>query len=192
MQKILFTTLLVFISFVSFSQIKATTEDGKEVLLMRDGTWQYADKPAKSVSFDCASLTKTTSDGSSSNDVLWVEGQGGKRIGIVLTKSKDGSIALLLNPDGASNCTQKGSAINITYRDGKTLKLSNDMEANCNKRVSSALGTPTRDNATINDLKNKEIASMNVFTKEGSVMATFDPQQSKIFLNTLWCMSSTK
>lgn len=34
-------------SFYSFSQIKATTEDGKQVLLSENGTWTYSDSPQK-------------------------------------------------------------------------------------------------------------------------------------------------
>lgn len=42
--------LVVFCAFVGAQDIKAVTEDGRDVLLHNDGTWGYVDKPQASVS----------------------------------------------------------------------------------------------------------------------------------------------
>ena len=34
----------LFLTTTAFSQVKATTYDGKEVVLHEDGTWEYVDK----------------------------------------------------------------------------------------------------------------------------------------------------
>jgi hypothetical protein len=39
--RVLITTFGIMMSFCSFSQVKATTEEGKQVLLNENGTWAY-------------------------------------------------------------------------------------------------------------------------------------------------------
>lgn len=190
MYKSIFSLLLLILPIVANAQIKATTQDGRDVLLMQDGTWKFANQTQKEVKFDCPSLVKTSGESSASADVLWVEGASGKKAGLALVRDQDGMVNLLINPDGAGNCMQSGSAINVTYRDGSKEKWSNSAESNCNKRVSVSLGKSAKNNVQLNTLKNKEIASLNIYTKEGSIPVTLDAQQSKIFLNTLWCMTS--
>ena len=44
MKKIIFLLAFTLIGIQSFSQIAATTKDGKSVLLKSDGTWEFVNK----------------------------------------------------------------------------------------------------------------------------------------------------
>jgi hypothetical protein len=172
------------------AQIKATTEDGRAVQLMRDGTWKFESDKKQEVTYECDALTKKSGESSGSSSPLIIEGQNGKRLGLTLVKGADGNINLVINTDGAGDCTKKGSAIAIAYRDNTNEKIANDAESNCNKRLNLSFGKATKDNAMVNKLKNKEIASISAYTKDGNITVTFDSEQSKVFLNTLWCLAS--
>jgi len=43
MKTLLFTTIVLLLTFTANSQITATTSSGKKVILSMDGTWKYAD-----------------------------------------------------------------------------------------------------------------------------------------------------
>jgi hypothetical protein len=188
--KSILTILLVLSTLTGLAQIKATTDDGRAVLLMRDGTWKFDTDKKQEVTYECDALTKKSGDSSGSSSPLIIEGQSGKRLALTLVKGTDGNINLIINTDGAGDCTKKGSAITIIYRDSTSDKIANDADENCNKRLNLALGKATRDNAMLNKLKNKEIASVSAYTKEGNISVTFDSEQSKVFLNTLWCLAA--
>jgi hypothetical protein len=187
--KSILTILLVLSTLTGIAQIKATTDDGRAVLLMRDGTWKFETDKKQEVIYECDALTKKSGDSSGSSSPLIIENNG-KRLAFTLVKGADGNINLIINTDGAGDCTKKGSAITIVYRDGTSEKIANDAEANCNKRLNLTLGKATKDNAMVNKLKNKEIASLSAYTKDGNIGVTFDSEQSKVFLNTLWCLSA--
>lgn len=58
--KPIFTYILLLITSITFSQIKAVTEDGKKVLLNNDKSWQYEeDKKTESNPTEDVSLWKT-------------------------------------------------------------------------------------------------------------------------------------
>lgn len=178
------------IAFTSLGQIKATTEDGRQVLLNRDGTWQFANATSSNVSFDCNDLTTKSNNISASSNVLNLQGSGNQSIGVFLRENASGDLDMLLNVKGAGNCMQNGSAITLTFKDGTSSKASNDGDNNCDNRQKINLGKPTKDNALVNSLKNKELSSMLVYSKEGRVNVSLDSQQGKILLNTLWCLTS--
>lgn len=183
-------TLIILIAQSSFSQIKATTEDGRQVLLNRDGTWNYSGQNSKNVSFECNSLTTQKENVSASSEVLLTKGSGGQSIGIFLRKDEDDVYYMLLNVKGAGNCMRKESAINISYRDGSSSKIKNNSDNNCDNRQKVILGKATKTNELINALKNKEVASIVVYSQDGKVTSTLDNQQGKVLLNTLWCLTS--
>ncbi len=187
--KSILTVLLVLSAFIGMAQIKATTDDGRAVLLMRDGTWKFETGQKQEVTFECDALTKKSGDSSGSSSPLIIE-KSGKRLALTLVKSADGNINLMINTDGAGDCSKKGSAITIGYRDDTSEKFTNDAESNCNKRLNIALGKATKDNALVNKLKNKEIATILAYTQDGNISVVLDSEQSKVFLNTLWCLSA--
>lgn len=183
-------SLALCIAFNSMAQIRATTEDGKPVLLNRDGTWQFANATSSNVSFECNDLTTSKDNISASSEVLNLQGSGNQSIGVFLRKNANGDLDMLLNVKGAGNCMQNGSAITLAFKDGSSSKASNDGDNNCDNRQKINLGKATKDNTLVTSLKNKELSSIQVYSKEGRVNVTLDSQQGKILLNTLWCLTS--
>lgn len=167
--------------------MKATTEDGQAVLLMRDGTWRFATQAEAPASYNCNDLTQVDGSKSSAQKPLKIEGRNNGSVSFY--PQKDGQyVTMLMATEGEENCMITGSVVNLTFRDGTKMDMKNSGEANCEGRGLLTLGTNDKSNQLLTLLKTKELSSVRVWNKTSSMLATLDPEDSKLMLNTVWCL----
>jgi hypothetical protein len=168
--------------------MKATTSDGREVLLMKDGTWKYDGQPAAPANYDCNSLTQQM-EGNKSAAMSPIRMQGRNGTSLAFYPQKEGEyVTMLIEMKSDDECMKTGSIINFAFRDGTLVDLKNSGEANCDGRGSITLGTNDKANKFLTLLKTKELVSVRVWGRNLSVLVTPDPEQSKLMLNTMWCL----
>lgn len=85
MKKTLFTLFFIAISVLAQSQIKAVTEDGREVILFKDGTWKYLQD---------SSSHSTVGDSLPTNETKFIKTNGST----FLVKSKTFNVGIYINP----------------------------------------------------------------------------------------------
>jgi hypothetical protein len=171
----------------AFAQMRATTEDGRAVLLMRDNTWRFANQAEAPASYDCKDLTQVDGTKSAAQKPLKVQGRNGGSVSFY--PQKDGKyVTMLMATEGDEDCMIAGSVVNLTFRDGTKMDMKNTGEANCEGRGLLTLGTNDKSNQLLTLLKTKELSSARVWNKTSSILATLSPEDSKLMLNTVWCL----
>jgi len=168
MKKIAFL-ILVLIAQVSIGQIKATTEDGKKVILSDDGTWKYEETGTETKvenpieNGNCDEYTMTTVDkvtgksSVSSKGTIIVSKDGGKKgFGIIVLKSGK-SVILSIQAVGAGSCIDDDNKMNILFRDGTRLELRNDGKFNCKGNYTQYFGGSFGKKKQLEMLKTKEV-----------------------------------
>jgi len=199
MKKIILTLLIgLFATSLLLAQIEATTKDGRKAILYDDGTWKYAETSKaeiSQVSFECADLVVTETDkmtgriSTSSKEVLAISDDGGKTgFGIFCMKGSN-SIIMIIQVVGAGSCINDDNKVNILFRDGSKLELSNDGKFNCDAKFTIYFGGIFQKKKELNELKTKEIETMRVWTTKSYVQKDFSNEQSKILMTTLKCLS---
>ena len=200
MRKTTTTLLTVFMTMTfAFGQTQATTEKGKKVILNSDGTWKYADtvKTFKTNldPSDCSNWIKTEEDKVSGHsfttikDYLIVSQDGGKKgFGINLMLSGN-SIILSVKAKGASGCIDEGAKMNILFTDGSRMELNTDGKFNCKGDASVYFGGTFGKKKQLNELKEKKIDVMRIWTSDGHVEQKFEDDQAEQFKNALNCLT---
>jgi len=140
-----FLLFLLFASIGARAQTKATTDDGRRVLLRADSTWTLlgsattASRAASDTSCDALIITSTDAKGkpSSSSQVLLVSNDNGKTgFGIIITKGiKQGQLLFDLTCAGSTGCVPKYAVVRIVFRDGSHVDVPSDAMANCSGSV---------------------------------------------------------
>lgn len=196
----LLVLLLFSMSFIAFSQTIAITEDGKKVLLNKDGTWKYIDPPVTKNTTndvtDCDNYIYTEVDkvtGTStlvSKNKLIISTNGGKNgFGIIFMKVTSGVIAFSIQAVGAGNCIDDENKMNVLFRDGTRLELKNDGKFNCDGKFTLYFLNLFDKKQELDMFKTKEIETMRVWTSKGHVEENFSPNQSKEFINIVNCLA---
>ncbi|GEM_PF-4947303 len=171
----------------SYAQMRATTEDGRAVLLLRDGTWRFANAAEAPESYDCNDLTQTDGAMSAAQKPLKIQGRNGGSVS--LYPKKGGKyVTMLIATESDENCMITGSVVNLMFRDGTQMDMKNSGEANCDGRGLLTMGANDKSNQLLTLLKTKELSSVRVWNKTSSILATLDPEDSKLMLNTIWCL----
>ena len=197
------TTLLTVLTALTFAygqNQNATTESGKKVILLPNGTWKYEDTIKTAATNldpkDCANWIKTEEDkvtGKSYTDMkeyLIISKDGGKKgFGINLMLSSSGSIIYSIKAVGASGCIDKGAKINILFTDGSRLELASDADFNCKGSASVYLGETWGKKSQLSELKLKKIDIMRVWTSDSFVEEKFETDQAEQLLNAFNCLS---
>lgn len=199
---ILMTTLMS--ATYTFAQTqKATTENGKKVILNTDGTWKYADT-AKIVQKnidqnDCSKWVKTEEDEVSGESytlmkeyLIISKDDGEKGFGINLISSGKNAIILTIKVVGAGSCVDKGSKINILFTDGTRLELASDGAFNCKGNATVYFGDVFGKKKQLADLHKKTIDVMRVWTSDSYVEEKFEVEQAEQFKNSLNCLIDKK
>lgn len=187
MRSILLVASLFLFCFSTNAQMRATTEDGRAVLLMRDNTWRFATQAEAPASYDCNDLTQVDGSKSAAQTPLKVAGRSGGSVSFY--PQKDGKyVTMLMATEGDEDCMITGSVVNLTFRDGTKMDMKNTGEANCEGRGLLTLGTNDKSNQLLTLLKTKELSSVRVWNKTSSILATLSPEDSKLMLNTVWCL----
>lgn len=197
------TSLLVVIMSTTFSfgqTQKATTENGKKVILNSDGRWKYADTiktvQTKLDPNDCSNWISTETDkvegrtATAAKDIIIVSTNGGKKgLGILMMKGSKGGVILVIQPVGASNCIDEGAKINILFTDGSRLVLNNDGKFNCKGMSTVFLGEVYGRKSELEELKIKKIQTMRAWTSDGFVEEDFTVGNQQEFLNVINCLT---
>lgn len=179
---------------------KATTENGKKVILNSDGTWKYADTvktaPTNLDPNDCSNWIKTEEDKVSGKsytlmkEYLIVSKDGGKKgFGISLMLSGKNSIILSIKAVGAGGCIDKGAKINILFTDGTRLELASDGDFNCKGNATVYFGDVFGKKKQLAELQTKKIDVMRVWTSDSYVEEKFEDEQAEQFKNALNCLT---
>ncbi|MEM8893237.1 MAG: hypothetical protein AAGC88_01590 [Bacteroidota bacterium] len=187
MKNLSLLSLLISLSFSGLSQMRATTEDGRAVLLLRDGTWRFANAAEAPASYDCNDLTQVEGSNAAAQKPLKIQGKNGGSVS--LYPKKGGKyVTMILATEGDESCMITGSVVNLMFRDGTQMDMKNSGENNCDGRGLLTMGTNDKSNQLLTMLKTKELSSIRVWNKTSSILATLDPEQSKLMLNTVWCL----
>ncbi|RXM42585.1 hypothetical protein [Flavobacterium sp. YO12] len=194
--------LLIIFNCQLFAQVSAKTSDGKEVVLLNDGTWKYKEvltkgKVESTVSAgSCEQLIITKVDkmtgksSTSSKDVLIVSKDGGKNgFGIFFLKS-DKSIIMSIKAVGAGSCIDDNANMNVLFRDGTRLELKNDGKFNCDGKYTQYFGDLFGHKEEQLLFQTKEIETIRIWTSKSYVEENFTKKQSKEFMQSMECLSN--
>lgn len=199
------TTLLTILTALAFAfgqNQNATTESGKKVILLPNGTWKYSDTVKTSQSkldhTDCSNWIKTEEDKvdgksfTTMKDYLIVSKDGGKKgfgINLMQSSSGRGGVILSIKAVGAGGCIDKGAKINILFTDGSRLELFTDGDFNCKGSATVYFGGIFGKKSELSSLKEKKIDIMRVWTSDSYVEEKFTDDQAEQFKNALSCLT---
>ncbi len=198
-KKTLLVLFLVLSSVYAFPQLKATTQDGREILLKEDGTWSFVEEPIEkgsSVNLQCEDLiTKeidkvTGKSNISAKDPLIISNKDDDKLSILFLKGDKNVIIVAVQAIGASRCIDDDNKINILFRDGTRLELRNNGKFNCDAMNTQYFGGLFGKEKELNMLREKEIETMRVWTSNGFVEEDFTLEQSAKFKIIMDCLSS--
>lgn len=191
-------TLLVLTISVFGQTQKATTENGRKVLLKSDGTWIYQDSTNQQVKLDssnCSNWIKTTEDRVSGTnfttikEYLVISEDGGKTgFGIDLIQSSKKSIIFTIKAVGAKGCIDDNAKVNLLFTDGTRLEIETNSKFNCKGELTTYFGGVFGRSEELNDLSSKKIEIMRVWTSNGYVEQKFKDLHAEKFKNALNCL----
>lgn len=197
MKKVIVSMLiLTLVAFQSIAQTKATTEDGKKVILNQDGTWKYDDsKEVKdTVSFACSDLIATETDkmtgktSVASKNTLIISEDGGKTgFGFFLMKGAN-SIIFSIQAVGAGSCIDDENKMNVLFKDGTRLTLQNDGKFNCDAKFTLYFGGSFGKKKQLEMFRTKEVETIRIWTSKSYVEKDFSAEQSKQLKQTVNCL----
>jgi hypothetical protein len=202
--KKLFLSILIFtISTLQLiAQTEATTSDGKKIILNDNGTWKYKEivksKTNKTTisADDCSKYIVTEVDkvtGKSSitsKNMLIVSKDGGKKgFGMFLMQGEK-SVILSIQAVGAGGCIDDDGKMNILFRDGTRLELTNDGKFNCDAKYTQYFGGYFGKKQELELFKTKEIETMRIWTSKSYVEENFTSDQSKELMKSINCLST--
>lgn len=203
MKKMFLTLTLLIISTLSLTaQTEATTKEGKKVILNEDGTWKYVEKeitlnPNTTTDYDCSDYISTEVDkvtGKSvvaAKEMLIVSKDGGKKgFGFYILKSSKGSIIFSIQAVGAGNCIDDNDKMNVLFRDGTRIALTNDSDFNCDAEYTQYFGSVFGKKKELEMFKSKEVETIRIWTSNGYVEEDFSPEQSKQLMRTVSCLTN--
>lgn len=201
MKKIITLLALSFISVSMNAQSEVITNNGKKVILNDDGTWVYASietEESIDISDDCSTYISTKTDKvtgkstTSLSETLIISKDGGEKgFGVIAMKADKKSLILSIKAIGAGNCIDDKGKMNVLFRDGTRLELTNDGDFNCNANYVQYFGGVFGKKKEIEMFKNKEIETIRVWTSKGYVEENLTDEQSKIFMNSMRCLSNS-
>jgi hypothetical protein len=198
-KKMLFMLILVCVNVYAFPQIKATTQDNREVLLNENGSWVYAEEPTEKsdpMDLQCEDLItkemdKVTGELTiSAKDPLIISNKDDDKLNIIFVKGDRDVIIVGIQAIGASRCIDDDDKINILFRDGTRLELRNNGKFNCDAMNTQYFGGLFGKKKELTMLREKEIETMRVWTSDGYVEEDFTLEQSTKFRLIMDCLAS--
>lgn len=200
LKRLVCTLLFTFLLSVNISaQIKATTEDGRRVILNQDGSWVFdEEKPSTKTTEEltCDDLTKKVVDKMSGNtfysqkETLIVSQDGTNGFGFTMLSS-DGTLILNTKAIGAGSCIDDTDTMNVLFRDKTLLELENDSDFNCDSEHTLYFGGGMGRTDELKMLKTKDVETIRVWTSNGYVEEDFSTVESQKFKKTIQCLDVT-
>lgn len=198
-----FLSILFFLisTLQLFAQTEATTNDGKKIILNDNGTWKFKEviqqktNETTNSTDDCSKYIVTEEDKvtgkstTSSKQILIVSKDGGKKgFGIFTMKGQE-SIIISIQAVGAGGCIDDDAKMNILFRDGTRLELTNDGKFNCDAKYTLYFGGYSGKKKELELFKTKEIETMRIWTSKSYVEENFTSDQSQELMKSLSCLS---
>jgi len=194
---ILAFAIIFFITGKCNAQIKATTDDGKKVLLNQDGRWIY--EPVKK---DSSKSEKCTD---------WIENHLDKVTGNTTVTSKEpilimdeekaiairffifsGTIVMAIKTMGGGGCVDVGNKVHILFTDGSRMELHHSGSYNCEADTYVRFGNGYGNKENLKLLSSKLVSTMRVSTYSSYVEKDFDQEQAYQLMKNAECISSWK
>lgn len=200
MKTIITTTLTLFFCVTfSFAQTQATTQDGKNVLLKTDGTWELVKTtetetlPTECDAYISTEVDKVTGKSSTAarKSIVVSENGGKKGFGFFLMNSKN-TLIMSITAVGASGCIEEDAKMNVLFTDGTRLELVNDGKFNCKSKFTLYFGGSFGGNSELKHFMNKEVEIMRIWTSKSYVEETFTQQQREDLKHTVNCLVSAQ
>lgn len=201
MNKQLFTLIILICSLTSIcGQLKATTEDGKNVILNENGSWEFVKseiltseqplKPSDCGAFISTEIDKVTGKSTTaSKETLIISSDGGRTGFGILMLNISGTVVLSIQAAGGGSCIDDDDKMNILFRDGTRIELINNGKFNCEGKFTLYLGGKLGGKKELESFKSKEIEIMRIWTSKSYVEMDFNVSQSRQFLQTVSCLS---
>lgn len=182
------------------SQIEATTNDGKKVVLHDNGTWEYIESPLKAsneeIELTCENLISTEYDkmtGKTTTAIkesIIVSDDGGKTgFGIYLLKGGKNSYGMLISVVGAGSCIEDDGKADVLFRDGTRQGYLNNGSFNCDQLFSLYFGGIHGKKSEVDKFTSKEVEAMRVWTSKGYVEKNFSEYQSQQLMKAFQCLT---
>ena len=187
--KCFFIIILTLLSSLVFSQTRATTEDGRTILLNNDSTWEV-----EKIILSCELLISTKTDS------VTDESFTGTREGLVLSHNKTNriissmlkfntTIVWSLNVVSADECIEENTAINIIFDDGSKFEMSANNNSNCDQEAVVFFGPVFGNKKELIALSTKLVQTIRVNTKKSFVQEDLTPEQAKSVRLSFQCLN---
>ena len=194
---LLFLTLLTLTTVNVFSQVEATTTDGLKVILNENGTWEYIenDKVTKPESeYDCSDLISTEIDKvtgisytGSIEPIVISDYEGGTGFSILFVKGRN-SVIISIQIVGAGNCINDDDKMNVLFRDGTRLELTNEIGFNCDGDFSLYFSGVFGKQRQLEMFGSIEVETMRIWISNSYVEKDFNSDQSIKFMKSVECI----
>ena len=204
--KLILISSIAFLFFAfnnSFAQTKATTEDGRKIILNEDGTWEFVEESFKDDNLSmenpesCNNWIETTKDKVTGDQQVTakskiiISSDGGQTgFGILAFLDNNNFPILSIQAVGAGNCIDESTKINILYRDGTRSEIYSNNDFNCDARASLYFGGVFGKSKELRNLSSKEIETMRVWTNDSYVEKDFTEEQSMQLKYTMKCLNN--
>ena len=191
-------TFLLSLPGLSAQTQESKTMDGRKVILNTDGTWKYAEAisdTAKPALANCDNWIETTTDRvtgatttSAKNSIMVMSEDGRKGFGVLLMNGPKNSLILSIEALGSAICIDQGALINILFTDGSRLALQSNGEFNCEGKAALYFGGVFGKKSQLEELKNKDIQTMRIWTSHSYIEQEFSPETRQEFHNVIHCL----
>ncbi len=202
MKKLFLIILFFTISTLQLiAQTEATTNDGKKIILNNNGTWKYIEvvepkiNETSNSTNECSKYIGTKIDkvtgksSTSSKEILIVSKDGGKTgFSILLMKIQE-SVIMSIHAVGAGGCIDDDGKMNILFRDGTRLELTNDGGFNCDAKYTQYFGGYFGKKKELELFNTKEIETIRIWTSKSFVEENLTSDQSEELMKSLSCLS---
>lgn len=182
------------------SQIEATTNDGKRVILNDDGTWRYTasqlEESSEEIELTCENLISTEYDKMTDKtttaikESIIISEDGGKTgFGIYLFKAGKNTYGMLISVVGAGSCIEEKGKADVLFRDGSRQGYLNNGGFNCDQLFSLYFGGVHGKKTEIDKFTSKEVEALRVWTSKGYVEKNFSEYQSQQLMKAFQCLT---
>ena len=210
--------LILLFPVIVFSQTEeATTESGKKVILYADGTWklkpssvndpavEIKTKPKKqekvknevlpvTLDGDCANLFESIKDKNNTviirtkSFLIVTRPEDRSEVDISMQKGAKGIITISFRTGTGSECIGEGNRITIVFADDSKMEVSNDGPANCRGESVVYFSGPYGKKKQLQELKEKKIRSVKIWTQQSSVTQEFSGDNQEEFKKLVNCI----
>jgi hypothetical protein len=182
-----------------FGQTRATTDDGKKVILKPDKTWDYIiEKPAKNLDAgDCSAYVDTSTDrmtgkvSTSGKAPIIISSDGGKtgfNVSLIYTESEKAIGLFFRFVEPGNGCADDNAPIHILFTDGSKLSLVSHDKFNCDGEATIFFRGVFGQEDILTKLTTKKIKALRIDTRKSSVERNFTDAQASELLRELNCI----